>query len=595
VQAAVLQSFKSWQYQLAGFVLCLTFATFVNFFKLGETLDHIVLSRQFKLLREYHPQAVPNDVVVVGIDEATYAAFKEPFALWHAHLGELFQALALAKPALVGLDVVLPERSYYFINPEYDKSLLEGMVTLRAQSPVLLGHSVDGNGKFRHIFSPFLSVAGVDSQASVMVCLDDDGVARHFAESLCAANTPVNTMAGLMAALQQIKKEKWSGLIDYSVGRDFAYIPFLEVLSWYEKGKVSRLQQAFAGKPVLIGVIMPYTDRIIYPVPIASWEPGQTKLPGVLLHAQAYRSMRMHGLIQDRPGMLIFSLTLIAAMIFWLGKTSWIKIALLVIFMASMMSLSLLQLRQGYYLPVTGILMSGLFAVIARAIYEAFVQIREKRMLKRAFGSYVSPQILQEIIAGHIKPGLGGERKRLCVLFADIRDFTTRSEQLSPEEVVTLLNGYFTEMTAAIHTHDGTVDKFIGDGLMAFFGAPKMLECAERNALSCAREMLFRLQAYNLKLQSQNQQPIRIGIGLHVGEVIVGHVGSELRNEYTAIGDVVNTASRLEGITKILGYPVICSRDVAQTVGFFNEMVDLGRQPIKGHTDIAVYGWNPLG
>lgn len=587
-----MKSTKSRLYQLAGFALCLLVGIALNFLKVSDPLDRVILDRQFQLLREHHRQPVQNDVVIVGIDEATFAAFREPLALWHPHLGKLFKALALGKPSLVGVDVVLPERSYHFLIPYYDQSLLQGLAQLKSQSPVLLARTVDGDGNLRKIFPPYVSVAGSDSLASVMVCLDSDGVARRFEENLCEENFTVKTLAGKMAELQGLGQKEWKGLIDFSVGDAFSYVPFLDVLSWYEKGDINKIQQTFAGKPVLVGVIMPYTDRLSFPVPLAAWEPMQTKLPGILFHAQVYRSMQMHGMIQEVPKTVVLALTLVAAL-FWFGRPGWLKSGLFSVFLIGIPAFSVLQLWQSHYLPVGGILFSGLIAFVGRLAYEAVIQMRERRMLRGTFGSYVSPQILQEIMNGNIKPGLGGEHKRLCVLFADIRNFTTRSEQLPAEEVIKLLNGYFTEMTAAIHKHGGTVDKFIGDGIMAFFGAPQMLECPERNALEAAQEMLLRLEKYNLKLLALNQEPIRIGIGLHVGDVIVGNVGSETRNEYTAIGDVVNTSSRLEGITKTLGYPIVCSATVADAVGHAGGMVDLGEQAIKGHTDIRVYGWNP--
>ncbi len=577
---------------MAGFLLCLIASAGLHFLDAIAMLDRVVLGEQFRILRNHHRQPVANDVVIVGIDEVTFSQLREPMALWHPHLGKFFKALAMAKPALVGLDVVLPERSYHFLIPRYDQSLLIGLATLKAQSPVLLGRSVDSNGNFRQIFAPFVSVAGADGLSSVMVCLDDDGVARRFEENLCSTNTPVKTLSGNMALTQGLGQQEWKGMVDYSVGDEFNYIPFMDVLSWYEQGQQEKLEQAFAGKPVLLGVILPFTDRITFPVPLAAWEPEHTKLPGVLLHAQVYRSMQMHGLIQEVPKLLVLALTLAAAL-FWFGRPGWIKGGIMLIFIPAILALSLLQLWQSHYLPVGSVLLSGLLAYILRAVYEALLQMRERRMLRGTFGSYVSPQILKEIMAGHIKPGLGGERKRLCVLFSDIRNFTTRSERLPPEEVIKLLNGYFTEMTAAIHKHGGTVDKFIGDGLMAFFGAPQRLECPERSALEAAQEMLVRLESYNRTLQEMGLEPVRIGIGIHVGDVIVGHVGSASRNEYTAIGDVVNTASRLEGITKTLGYPVICSALVADAVGHAGGMVDLGEQAIKGHSAIRVYGWNP--
>lgn len=551
-----------------------------------------MLGGQFQLLRKYNPQPVPNDVVIIGIDEATYAAFREPLALWHPYLGKLFSALAQANPALVGLDIVLPDRSYHFLLPHYDQPLLQGLIALKSVSPILLGQTIDGDGNYRKIFPPYVSVAGSNSLASVMVCRDDDGVLRRFDENLCVEGTPVKTMAGKMADIQGFGQKQKAGLIDYSVGDAFGYVPFLNVLSWYEKGDIKKLQQTFANRPVLLGVTMPYTDRIDFPLPLAAWEPALTKLPGVLRHAQAYRSMQMHGLIQDAPKLLLMGLALAAAL-FWFGRLGWLKYCLFGIFLIGMPVLSVLQLWHSYYLPVVGILLSGSLAFAGRLGFEAFIQMRERQLLRGTFGNYVSPQVMQEILAGNIKPGLSGENKRLCVLFADIRNFTTRSEKQTPEEVIKLLNGYFTEMTEAIHQHGGTVDKFIGDGIMAFFGAPQLLEYPEKNALEAAREMLLRLEKYNLKLQALNQEPIHIGIGLHVGNVIVGNVGSETRNEYTAIGDVVNTASRLEGITKSLGYPIIFSATVADAVGDTVGMVDLGEQPIKGHTDIKVYGWNP--
>ncbi len=225
--------------------------------------------------------------------------------------------------------------------------------------------------------------------------------------------------------------------------------------------------------------------------------------------------------------------------------------------------------------------------------WEMLIHIREKRFIRNAFSSYVSPQILKEIIAGNLSQELGGTRKNVCVLFSDIRNFTAYCENRPPEEVISLLNEYFSEMTSAIHKHGGTVDKFIGDGIMAFFGAPQPLACAERNALEAAQDMLVGLQRLNERLASRGIAAIRIGIGLNSGAVVIGHVGSATRHEYTAIGDVVNTASRIEGLTKELGYPVLCSRTVAESVNFSGGLADLGRHAIKGHTDIHVYGWKP--
>jgi class 3 adenylate cyclase len=201
--------------------------------------------------------------------------------------------------------------------------------------------------------------------------------------------------------------------------------------------------------------------------------------------------------------------------------------------------------------------------------------------------------VLEEILSGRIKPGVGGERRHLCVLFSDIRSFTTRSETQPPEMIIKLLNDYFEEMTASVHRYGGTIDKFIGDGLMAFFGAPSPRENAVQDAFDAARDMLQRLVVLNERLQAESIEPIRIGVGLDAGEVVVGHVGSKQRHEYTVIGDTVNTASRLEGLTKELGYPVIVSAGAVDMLDNKDRLVDLGKQAVKGRAPVPVFGWSP--
>jgi adenylate cyclase len=244
------------------------------------------------------------------------------------------------------------------------------------------------------------------------------------------------------------------------------------------------------------------------------------------------------------------------------------------------------------YLPIGGIFFSGVFAFFARLIYEGAQQVQQRKWLRGTFGSYVSQEVLQEIMAGNIHSGLDGARVRLCILFADIHGFSARSENRPPQEVVALLNDYFSEMTVAIHQHKGTVDKFIGDGVMAFFGAPQALECPEKNALEAAQEMLLRLRHVNARLSEQGIAPIEIGIALHVGEVIIGHIGSELRHEYTILGDAVSRTAKLEDLTKTLNYPVVCSASVAKAVENSGGLIDCGEQTVKGAL-LQVYGWNP--
>lgn len=572
-----------------GFLLVLALGLALHLNRAWNPLELFVLDRQFVLLRE-HPQPLANDVVVVGIDEAAFKQIREPFALWHPHLGKFFQAMADTRPSVVGMDIVLPDRSYQFLVPGYDQSLLQGLIALRGNVPVVLSQSLDDQGNARPIFPPFVAVAGADAIAYPLVCLDRDGVPRRLDGAECANRSRGMTLSEAMSAKLGVK-HAWSGMIDYSLGAAFQYVPFAQVLDWHERGDAAQLARVFHNKPVLLGVVLPFSDRLQLPVALAAWEPENRRLPGVLIHAQTLRSMLNRGAIATLPPALLLVLALLPAA-FWWGRSAWPKVAALAAFSLGMLAVSTLRLWQGQYLPPVDALGMAWLAFTGRAAFDSLRQYREKRFLKQAFGGHVSPVVMKEILAGNVQLG-AGKRQRVCVLFADIRGFTARSEKSSPEDIIELLNGYFAQMTEAIHKHGGVVDKFIGDGIMAFFGAPQALEHPQRKALEAAQEMLLRLHSFNSALAARNIEPVAIGIGIHAGEVVLGYIGSEARHEYTAIGDTVNAASRLEGMTKTLGYPVVCSAAVAEAVPGSAELADLGEQSVRGHAPMHLFGWRP--
>ena len=156
-----------------------------------------------------------------------------------------------------------------------------------------------------------------------------------------------------------------------------------------------------------------------------------------------------------------------------------------------------------------------------------------------------------------------------------------------------LLNDYFAPMIGVAQKHGGTIDKFVGDGMMVYFGAPQPLPCPEQAALEAAHEMLIALRHLNAGLVQAGSAPLRIGIGIHVGDAVVGHVGTDRLHQYTAVGDVIGTAIRLEALSKTLDFPVIVSGAVADGVGRGGGLADLGEQPLHGAAAIRVFGWNP--
>jgi class 3 adenylate cyclase len=381
----------------------------------------------------------------------------------------------------------------------------------------------------------------------------------------------------------------WRGWIDYRIGEPLQYLPFREVVHWADKDD-PRLEAALGGRPVLLGFILPFEDRKTLPVDLAKWEPGNRSVPGVLLHAQVLRAMLNGGLVQPPGNGLIYALALAGAALVFL-RSGALASGLYALFIGGLAVATLLLLRAGWFLESAGPAMAATLAVSGRFVNDAIGQARERATLRSAFGGYVSPQIMNEILAGRIQPGLGGKRQRICILFSDIRDFTTRSEFMAPEALIDMLNRYFSEMTQSVHAQGGTVDKFIGDGMMCFFGAPQPLERPAAAAAVCARDMLVRLERLNASFKGHGIEPIAIGIGLHVGEAVVGHVGSDDRHEYTVIGDAVNTASRIEGLTKKLGYALVISKDVWGEIAGRENFTPLGEHPVKGRSSVEVYGY----
>ena len=550
-----------------------------------------LLDSAFTVWRKLDPEPAKRDVAVIGIDVDDLREFSDPRDFWHAHYGELLTALAKAKPAVVGLDIVFPERSYQALVPGLDQALLKGLLATRVgQVPVVLARTVDDFKNFREIFAPYVAIVGPEQVGSVVVCKDDDEVIRRFDEYLCdpARTESIPSLAGVMAKHLGIERS-WRGWIDYRIGEPMQYLPFRQVVHWAQQDD-PQLQSTLGGRPVLLGFILPFEDRKTIPVDLAHWEPGNLSVPGVLVHAQILRTMLNGGLVQSLANGWVYVAVLLGAAFVFLRSTGW-TIAAYAAYMVLLSGATLFLLRNGWFFESAGPMMATTIALGGRFVNDAIAHARERATLRNAFGGYVSPQIMDEILAGNIQPGLGGKRQRICILFSDIRNFTTRSEFMAPEALIDMLNRYFSEMTQCVHAQGGTVDKFIGDGMMCFFGAPQPLENPARSGVAAAQEMLARLDRLNESFKAQGLEPIAIGIGLHVGDAVVGHVGSDDRHEYTVIGDAVNTASRIEGLCKSVGRALVISKDVWAELEHRENFTPLGEHGVKGRSSVEVYGY----
>lgn len=224
-------------------------------------------------------------------------------------------------------------------------------------------------------------------------------------------------------------------------------------------------------------------------------------------------------------------------------------------------------------------LLSSLAAQAAAAIENALLHERkvQEELLKSRLSRYVSPQLVEALLKDGESGSMASERRRIAVLFSDIRNFSATAEALAPELLVRHLNEYFTEMVAVIFDHDGTVNKFVGDMIMALFGAPAPLPHNERQAIEAAIRMQRRLRELDNAWIGQH---FRMGIGINAGDVVVGNIGSPQHMDYTAIGDDVNVAARLQGIAR--AGQVLVSRSVVEAVRGEFDFREVGQVQVKG-------------
>lgn len=557
-----------------------------------EPLDRSMLGAQFTVLRAWWPQPAAREVVIVGIDEETTRQLPEPVTLWHKHLGRFLQAAAANGAAAVGVDIVLPDRSYDGIVAGHDKALFAGILAARRVTALVLALTVDSTGRPRPVYPVFIAAAGSDASGYALLPIDNDGVVRRYDERLGTDGGVVPTFAGQLA--RRLGASPQNGLIDFAQGGEFTYLPLHTVLAWYDAGDAQSLRQAFAGKPVLLGSVLKFEDGLVAPVNLAAWDREEVSVPGVVLHAQVLRNMLGSGLISSAPAWTLLLLCLVAALAWLVAADVKIALGAVIAGSAVIAAGSTWLLARGWHLPPAAALATLILAAGARTAYAAALEMRERRKLRHAFSGYVSPPVMDEILAGQINPELGGVTRFVCVLFSDIRGYTARSERMAPQQVIAFLNRYFEQVVNLIHARGGTVASFMGDGIIAVFGAPKPLAnpCAE--AFAAAREMLEYVRQFNADSRAAGEVPIEIGVGLHGGDAVVGHVGSSSRHDYTVIGDVSNVASRLEGVTKEVGYRLVCSKVVADQLSGAEAIVPLGPQSIKGHSPVEACGYDKV-
>lgn len=243
------------------------------------------------------------------------------------------------------------------------------------------------------------------------------------------------------------------------------------------------------------------------------------------------------------------------------------------------------------YIYISTLVMVNISAIISGLVSKFFHSVIVKSWRQEQLERYLPTSVANDILNGDEDIDLGGKRKKVTILFSDIRNFTAMSENAEPEEVIDFLNSYFDKMIRIIFKHNGSLDKIIGDGIMAIFGLTGDNKRDEEMATLSAIDMVEKLRDFNNLRETQGKKAIDIGIGIHTGEVIVGNVGSKIRMEFTAIGDTVNTASRLQDLTKKEDTKIIVSENIVKALPSFIQYKPLGEANLKGKKEpMKIFG-----
>jgi adenylate cyclase len=320
--------------------------------------------------------------------------------------------------------------------------------------------------------------------------------------------------------------------------------------------------------------------------------PNQAVIPGVEIHAQAVEQILAHDFLVRSPWSNEIEITALIMMGMWMiwllprvGPLGCATLGALVIGLAGLGAVFSYQEYGLLFDPVyPG---SATFLVYVTGLLLSYQRSDvERKRVRDAFGHYLAPELVERLAAdaSHLK--LGGEIRDISLLFLDVRDFTSIAETMDAQQVTALLNRFLTPMTEAVLKHEGTIDKYIGDSIMAFWNAPLDDPQHARHAFDTALEMRQRLAELNVELMAQHAgdagfQPIRIGIGLNTGPCCVGNLGSAQRFNYSAMGDDVNLASRIEGVTKIYGLDILIAQSTRELAPDY-ATVEIGDVRVKG-------------
>jgi adenylate cyclase len=321
--------------------------------------------------------------------------------------------------------------------------------------------------------------------------------------------------------------------------------------------------------------------------------PFPGRMPGMQVHASVIDSILSSRSLAPAARAVDLAVLVAMPILAALAVTTlgvWGGLAATLVLFGALVGVSAGAFVRGTWLHLVDPSVGMALAAFSGVAYHYLVEDREKRKVKKLFARYVSRDVCEQLMADPSRARLGGSRRTMSVLFSDIRGFTTFSEKGQPEEIVAQLNEYFTRMVAVVFDHRGTLDKFVGDAVMALFGAPLDDEAHAEHAVQAALAMQDELAQLNTRWTAEGRPALDIGIGVNTGEMVAGNIGSESIMSYTVIGDAVNLASRLESLNKQYGTHLIVSDATRAALKGRYDIRALGEVVVKGKTQpVAIF------
>ncbi|WP_421577148.1 CHASE2 domain-containing protein [Shinella sp. M31] len=546
--------------------------------------------RAFDYLSTIDTPSPPADSpIIVAIDEPSLAEINAQWP-WPRELhARLIESLRKAGAAAIGLDIIFAEPS----NPASDAALAKALgpdVVLAGDESMIVTPQADQLLRTTPLpaFTEAGAVTGIAS-----IALGGDGVFRdlpHYADGFAMS----------LARVAGRKAVSPDGLLQ-SFGPSRSY----PTVSYYQALDPENMlpKDTFKGRVVIVGLSLQNAPAINSGGADAfatSYTVHTGRLvPGAEIQATIFDNLTAGAAIRQAGTPLAIAAIALAALLsalFVRRATRWETAALSLFATLLIGFLSFMLVREAnLFISPVGPTLALLFVAIGQTAFDYAEERRQRREIVRAFSQYLSPALVERLARDPSQLKLGGERRTLSILFCDVRGFTTIAEALKddPEQLTTLINRLLTPLSDIVLKHGGTIDKYIGDCLMAFWNAP--LDDGEhaRHAVAAALDMLDAMATLNAELRAEAESAgtpyhrLRIGIGINTGDCVVGNMGSSQRFDYSVLGDAVNLASRLEGASKTYGVPLLLGERTAELADEHFAVLELDRITVKGRTAAA--------